>query len=118
MTEAKQTHNADEGRRSTEQLGLVERLRTDVLWHQRRGNETIARDCEEAANELEANSAQLLRALAALNAARAERDSLRSAIAAVHWRVARSKATLDDIAADVLADVCETVCPELRDLKA
>ena len=32
---------------------LVERLRTDVLWHQRRGNETIARDCQEAADEIE-----------------------------------------------------------------
>ena len=45
---------------STDQLGpankaqpLVERLRTDVLWHQRRGNDTIARDCQEAADELE-----------------------------------------------------------------
>lgn len=32
---------------------LIERLRTDVLWHKRRGNETIARDCEEAAAEIE-----------------------------------------------------------------
>jgi hypothetical protein len=32
---------------------LIERLRTDVLWHRRRDNETIAKDCEEAANEIE-----------------------------------------------------------------
>lgn len=32
---------------------LVERLRTDVLWHQRRGNDTIARDCQEAADEID-----------------------------------------------------------------
>lgn len=31
---------------------IIERLRTDVLWHRRRCNETIARDCEDAANEL------------------------------------------------------------------
>lgn len=33
---------------------IVDRLHTDVLWHRRRGNETIAADCEEAAAELEA----------------------------------------------------------------
>jgi hypothetical protein len=32
---------------------LVERLRTDVLWHQRRGNETIASDCQEAADTIQ-----------------------------------------------------------------
>ena len=32
---------------------LVDRLRTDVLWHRRRGNETVARDCQEAADEIE-----------------------------------------------------------------
>ncbi len=46
---------------STDQLGLVERLRTDVLWHRRRGNETIARDCQEAADEIERLRAVLQR---------------------------------------------------------
>ena len=32
---------------------LVERLRTDVLWHRRRGNDTIALDCQNAADEIE-----------------------------------------------------------------
>lgn len=31
---------------------IVERLRTDVMWHERRGNETIAADCREAAAEI------------------------------------------------------------------
>jgi hypothetical protein len=51
---------------STDQLGpaaearpLIERLRTDVLWHQRRGNDTIARDCQEAADEIERLTAAL-----------------------------------------------------------
>jgi hypothetical protein len=45
---------------SMEQLGLVERLRTDVLWHRRRFNETIALDCQEAADEVERLRAELL----------------------------------------------------------
>lgn len=32
---------------------IVGRLRTDVEWHNRRGNMTIAKDCEEAADEIE-----------------------------------------------------------------
>lgn len=32
---------------------IVERLRTDVLWHMRRQNWTIAADCNEAADEIE-----------------------------------------------------------------
>lgn len=40
-------------RPAAETAPLVERLRTDVLWHRRRGNETIARDCQEAADEIE-----------------------------------------------------------------
>lgn len=39
---------------------LVDRLRIDVLWHQRRGNETIARDCQEAADEIERLRAALV----------------------------------------------------------
>ncbi len=31
---------------------IVERLRTEVMWHERRGNETIAADCREAAAEI------------------------------------------------------------------
>jgi len=31
---------------------IEDKLRTDVLWHRRRGNETIAQDCERAANEI------------------------------------------------------------------
>lgn len=38
---------------------LQNRLRTDVLWHQRRGNETIAKDCEEAADALEAQGKRI-----------------------------------------------------------
>ena len=38
---------------ASEAVPLVERLRTDVLWHRRRCNETIARDCQEAADEIE-----------------------------------------------------------------
>lgn len=69
------------------QLGLVERLRTDVLWHRRRGNETIARDCQEAADELE-------RAWAARDAAVADLEAhaeseVRRAVAATR-RLLRS----------------------------
>ena len=38
---------------STPEAQLVERLRTDVLWHKRRHNETIAADCQEAADAIE-----------------------------------------------------------------
>ena len=51
------SHDAGGKSALSEMLGptptLVERLRTDVLWHQRRGNGTIARDCQEAADEIE-----------------------------------------------------------------
>lgn len=39
---------------SAELGSLLDRLRTDVMWHRRRGNETIASDCQEAADMLEA----------------------------------------------------------------
>jgi hydroxypyruvate isomerase len=42
---------------------IVERLRTDVLWHTRRGNGTIAADCQEAADEIE----RLRKALAVID---------------------------------------------------
>lgn len=48
--------------KSNDGLGLVERLRTDVLWHQRRGNDTIAGDCQEAADEIERLRAALAQA--------------------------------------------------------
>lgn len=82
---------------STDQLGpasearpLVDRLRTDVLWHQRRGNDTIARDCQEAADEIERMHAGLMAASRQLGAwADAmgktvdERDRMRAALQAL-----------------------------------
>lgn len=66
----------------TEIAPLVERLRTDVLWHQRRGNDTIAKDCQDAADEIE----RLYKLLA-------ENDSairaLQSDLAAERERIAR-----------------------------
>ena len=38
---------------------LIQRLRTDVLWYRRRGNETIAEDCRQAADALEQQAAQI-----------------------------------------------------------
>ncbi len=38
---------------------LIQRLRADVLWYRRRGNETIAEDCRQAADALEQQAAQI-----------------------------------------------------------
>ncbi len=43
----------------TDTTTLIQRLRADVLWHRRRGNETIASDCGEAADALEQQAAQI-----------------------------------------------------------
>jgi uncharacterized protein YdaU (DUF1376 family) len=38
---------------------LAQRLQTDILWHRRRCNETIARDIEEAAAAIESQAQQI-----------------------------------------------------------
>ena len=43
----------------TDTTDLIQRLRTDVLWYRRRGNETIAEDCRQAADALEQQAAQI-----------------------------------------------------------
>ncbi len=68
----------------------VRYLRADLLYHQAR---------EIAAQE-----------------AAAEIGRLRAALGSIHWRVARSDTAFDDVAAAVLAEVCEQACPELRAL--
>lgn len=58
--EARPPKTRDDGMLSSApERALVDRLRVDVLWHQRRGNETIARDCQEAADEIERLHARL-----------------------------------------------------------
>jgi hypothetical protein len=63
-----------------------------------------------------------LHAKSAIAAELAHRDMeiqmLRAALGAVHWRVSRSDTAFDDIAAAVLAEVCEQACPALRALRA
>lgn len=54
---------------------LIERLRTDVLWHQRRGNETIAADCADAAATIRALLAELAEARRDAERAWAARDA-------------------------------------------
>lgn len=52
---------------------IVERLRTDVLWHERRFNNTIANDCRDAADEIERLRAELA---SAVQAAEQKREPL------------------------------------------
>ena len=74
---------------------IIERLRTDVLWHRRRGNETIAEDCDEAADELERLRGIVPDVLERLNDEMcSENEQLRAKVAALEddaarWQIAR-----------------------------
>ena len=57
----------------TDTTTLIQRLRTDVLWYRRRGNETIAEDCRQAADALEQQAAQI-------EALRADAERMRGAL--------------------------------------
>ena len=57
----------------TDTTDLIQRLRTDVLWYRRRGNETIAEDCRQAAAALEQQAAQI-------EALRADAERMRGAL--------------------------------------
>jgi hypothetical protein len=89
----------------TQDQPLVARLRTDVLWHRRRGNETIAKDCEEAADEIE----RLQSALAAQPA-----PTVEHAIESLVSALAESKGWMRSYADSVVRDAIDRVPTEQK----
>lgn len=71
---------------------IVGRLRTDVLWHQRRGNETIAQDCKEAADLIESLLKQIVPLVNGIRDMAAEINALRAEVEALRKDAARGAA--------------------------